>query len=331
MANTKSLYPSVRSSSTLDIYTDSPSITAQGESEKLLWTEETGARDLRQRRRYLQCLWASNVLFMISTFVLAVAHYKTECRDPSLGVYSPASEAVSYIPEHRFEAALATHTDYMGAPNDEIDRRWEDLFQYNRSVITKEEAQYLSTPTMTIPGTEDYLITLEVFHNLHCLNELRKLLWPDRYRMLQRVSFDNGTINTSSFGFRHWDHCVDSLRQALTCNADVAPVSWHVNVPFNRGIYPRLASTHTCRDFSQIQKWAKEHKSADFQQRIYNYTELQQVIDGTDIDHSTEEDLDDQYMLFPGDKYFKHWREHPYEGVVERPQIYPTSNHTWDE
>ncbi|SMY20992.1 unnamed protein product [Zymoseptoria tritici ST99CH_1A5] len=331
MASAENRHAFARSSSTLDVYTDGSSLTANEESEKLLSPEEYGRRRPRPYHRRLEVLWASNAFFMVVAFILAIKLYTTDCRDPSLQVYSPANGAVSYIAEHKFTPALGKLTEYMGYPDDETDRKWQELYQYNRSVITKEEAKHLSTPTMALPGTEDYLVELEVYHQLHCLNVLRKLLYPERYHLLERVSWKNGTINRESYGFKHWDHCVETLRQTLVCHADVAPLSWHVNVPFNRGIYPRLASTHTCRNFSQINKWAEEHQAPEFTQKVKNRTELQQIIDGTDIDHSTEEDLQDMYELFPGDQWFKHWREHPYDGEVKQPQIYPTWNHTWDD
>lgn len=150
----------------------------------------------------------------------------------------------------------------MGFPDDEMDQRWLDLYDCKSNIknllvcvhstkktktktktltvgisaISKAEAQQLADPTIAIPGTTDkYLVQLEVFHNLHCLNDLRKLLYPERYHMLEKATLKNGTIDRNSFGFRHWDHCIDSLRQALMCNADISPTSFHVNIPFSRG------------------------------------------------------------------------------------------------
>ena len=34
------------------------------------------------------------------------------------------------------------------------------------------------------------------------------------------------------------------------CHADVAPIPWRINFPANKVIVPRLATTHTCRDWS---------------------------------------------------------------------------------
>lgn len=42
------------------------------------------------------------------------------------------------------------------------------------------------------------------------------------------------------------------------CHTDVSPVPFHVNVPARKGIFPRLATTHTCRNLTKIQEWARE-------------------------------------------------------------------------
>jgi hypothetical protein len=41
---------------------------------------------------------------------------------------APANEAVEYIKEHKFRAALFNNTPYMGYPNDETDKLWTDLY-----------------------------------------------------------------------------------------------------------------------------------------------------------------------------------------------------------
>ncbi len=52
------------------------------------------------------------------------------------------------------------------------------------SAISPESAAKL--PNATTPFTYDtdhYIIELDVFHQLHCLNMLRKLVYPDAYKM----------------------------------------------------------------------------------------------------------------------------------------------------
>jgi hypothetical protein len=50
------------------------------------------------------------------------------------------------------------------------------------SAVNPEAASKLPNKTMTLPNQPDrYVIQLDVFHQLHCLNNLRKALWPERY------------------------------------------------------------------------------------------------------------------------------------------------------
>lgn len=64
----------------------------------------------------------------------------------------------------------------------------------------------LSSPTLQIPATDDYLVELDVFHELHCLNDLRKMLWPEFYpnMTMDDLRLDNGSYHRNNDMFRHW-------------------------------------------------------------------------------------------------------------------------------
>ena len=50
-------------------------------------------------------------------------------------------------------------------------------------------AAQLPNRTTRIPGDEDgYVVGLDVFHQLHCVNMLRKSLYPDRYDLYANMS-----------------------------------------------------------------------------------------------------------------------------------------------
>ena len=104
------------------------------------------------------------------------------------------------------------------------------------------------------------------------------------------------------------EHCIDALRQTLMCYADVAPISFHVNVPENKGIFARLATTHTCKNFDKIRDWAKAHAAGDFE-LLLTPEEAQATIDSAGFDQSPEEDLEKFWPGFPGNLFFKHWRD----------------------
>lgn len=60
--------------------------------------------------------------------------------------------------------------------------------------------------------------------------------------------------------FDHLDHCINNIRESLTCNADLTPITYHwnegwqvSNIDFN--------VVHTCVSWDAIQAWAVENKA----------------------------------------------------------------------
>jgi hypothetical protein len=71
------------------------------------------------------------------------------------------------------------------------------------SWLTKKEASHLLNKTLPAPHDSDkYMIQLEVFHNLHCLNMLRKSLYPDQYPEMWEYH-ENGTVNHNTLQSLH--------------------------------------------------------------------------------------------------------------------------------
>ncbi|KAL0937293.1 uncharacterized protein CTRU02_207024 [Colletotrichum truncatum] len=274
------------------------------------WSQPIKRYSFFRSNLHIALLYVSNACLLI---LLVFTTTLASRGDPALAVWSPANSAVEYVPKQHFRAALFNLTEYMGYPtaDGKTDKLWSDLYNFGISIISKEEASKLPSPTIAIPGTEDYLVELDVWHELHCLNDLRKLLYPEVYGGLLEVTLSNGTINRDTDAFRHWDHCVDSIRQTLMCHSDVSPIPFHVNVPANIGIFPRLATTHTCRNFTKIQEWAKDRWAGDWDFNV-NETKAQELIEASGFDNSPEEDIQFLWRLFPGNKWFKYWREHEY-------------------
>ena len=73
------------------------------------------------------------------------------------------------------------------------------------SYITPEEAAKLPMPTLPIPGTDKYLVELEVFHVLHCLNDIRKVFYPEVYgEAILNLTQADGTLDRENNFFRHF-------------------------------------------------------------------------------------------------------------------------------
>ncbi|GAB7336039.1 hypothetical protein MBLNU13_g08855t1 [Cladosporium sp. NU13] len=272
---------------------------------------------------HMIALYTSNLIFLAIIGILSIRLRKLSSFDPSIQIYSPANSAVEWIPEQKFRAALFNNTPYMGYPTDEIDARWSALYDFGISKISAQEAARLPNPTLPITGTKEsneYVIELDVWHELHCLNDLRKILYPERFGGLDALKDENGTIQRDDDTFRHWDHCIDSLRQTIMCHADVAPIPFHVNVPVSKGIFPRLATTHTCRNFTKIQEWARDRTIGEWEFSLTK-EKAQSVIKSAGFDQSPDEDIEFLYPKFPGVSWFKYWKSHPKEAEAERQRL----------
>ncbi|POR37564.1 Uncharacterized protein TPAR_02205 [Tolypocladium paradoxum] len=184
------------------------------------------------------------------------------------GAYSPADEAVEYMPKlfnNRFDGDLSP---YQGWPTDETDARWQDLYNKGASVrIDKASHDRLLNKTARIPlaGYEqDHLVGLDVFHQLHCLNMIRMAFYPRRYN--KSMVNPDGTVdflewmhmgksNSPPPSTRHSNHCIESIRQSVMCHSDTSTVAYRWS-DTAKVLRPRLDSVHMCRNFTKIREWA---------------------------------------------------------------------------
>ncbi|KAF7865303.1 hypothetical protein EAF04_006280 [Stromatinia cepivora] len=174
-------------------------------------------------------------------------------------IYSPGNQLVEYKLKRFYRSRGDDLSPYQGWPDDDKDRLW--LEAYNPGLfshIDAESAALLTSKTSRVaqPGLEDrYMVVLDVFHQLHCLNFVREAFYPERYG--RSLYYPNGTLNYCIW--RHIDHCIDHVRQSLMCSADVAPipVQWNNET---RSMRPRVDSMHTCKNYDKLKEWATRKK-----------------------------------------------------------------------
>jgi hypothetical protein len=78
------------------------------------------------------------------------------------------------------------------------------------SGINDAEAAKLFNATVSAPLADDvYLVELQVIHDLHCLNMLRKVAYPDQYPEMWD-HFENGTVNHNTLQSLHIGQCSPS-------------------------------------------------------------------------------------------------------------------------
>ncbi|KAF9072737.1 hypothetical protein BDP27DRAFT_1217107 [Rhodocollybia butyracea] len=163
-------------------------------------------------------------------------------------VLAPAQDAIRYE-TIKFHSGFGSDLPiYDQPPSPEVDAAWESLYEFALNKVPRNEAALMANKTYPILGEEDhYMIALDVFHELHCLNEMRKAMYPEYYPVT-----DEG-IHTP-----HMRHCISSLRQSIACSADITPIVWQWSER-SQAAKERSDVVHSCRDFQKLKSWAENH------------------------------------------------------------------------
>ncbi|RDK42480.1 hypothetical protein M752DRAFT_266279 [Aspergillus phoenicis ATCC 13157] len=134
-----------------------------------------------------------------------------------------------------------------------------------------------------------YLIYgLGVYHQLHCLNRLRKSFYPDIFYPnmsteqieIHKSSYKHAANTISYTTNSYSDHCFDAIRQAILCHGDISLIYWWdpnytyidddgierytedylKKSPRERqvGLHASWSSEVQCRDMDAINSWVKE-------------------------------------------------------------------------
>ncbi|KAH8821798.1 hypothetical protein F5884DRAFT_769085 [Xylogone sp. PMI_703] len=143
---------------------------------------------------------------------------------------------------------------YVGDPSPEIDEAWANMLEGLNMDLSGEEANDIRGETYQWPGSDVFYSGVDVFHSLHCLNEIRKALHPDYYAVKENI-----TDAAKRVGNVHIEHCLDYVRQTVQCGADLTPMNW-AWIDKTQKIFFKPGTVHTCRNFEQIQKWTAERK-----------------------------------------------------------------------
>ncbi|OJJ43567.1 hypothetical protein ASPZODRAFT_136025, partial [Penicilliopsis zonata CBS 506.65] len=201
---------------------------------------------------------------LLAALWLSAAWYIFHSRDlsaPGLRAleFAPVATAIEYHDVVFEMSGMGTRehpvTEYEGPPSSENNLKWYELL--NAGIIALDESMFKALDQETEPSSptdNTPLIHLEVFHQLHCLNSLRRLI------------YNTSTFTTGINAEMHMDHCIDYLRQSIMCHSDVTPL---VHIPRPGGPrlggapwMPNFAVRHTCRDFWKIHAWAAQYNTS---------------------------------------------------------------------
>jgi hypothetical protein len=297
MPNMKDLEPIYDKASSDE---DSPNLAEDEEDLNLFELKQQNLRSL-QTHRSKHLLIANSILFCVSAILLARTYIRSTPSTPQFvekfSSYSPAREAVKYV-SGTFNASQGKDSGYVGTSN-ETEEMWNWVtVDIGDQMITPEELKLVNKPETSIKtkdpktGKEGYRIGLEVFHQLHCLNLVRKSTYRDHYNgkgdfaendeAKIREHLGKNSLARSLIYPRHskayhnadarllglllthpTDHCLEMLRMNIMCQVDIGVITFH-ELPYKPGDpWPDFSTLHVCRDFDAVRKWAIDNTVAN--------------------------------------------------------------------
>ncbi|KAF9803517.1 hypothetical protein IEO21_09655 [Rhodonia placenta] len=168
---------------------------------------------------------------------------------------APVLEAVELY-NVKFNGTLNHPSVFRGEPNPELDAAWDRIAMDPRPFrVTSEILEKIGQPERPSSvrfSDEDgggFMATIEVSHQVHCLNMLRKHTYFDYYE-----SSDISVADGPEVYRMHLDHCIEMLRQLILCTADVGVITYDWVQGYSRP-YPNFNTLHTCRNADRILEW----------------------------------------------------------------------------
>ncbi|CAF9940387.1 MAG: hypothetical protein HETSPECPRED_002399 [Heterodermia speciosa] len=230
------------------------------------------SRDIEpQRTKHSTCLpWITHIFYLviISTitifFIFKSKHISAmECTRQE-NTWSPALPAILPYRTLFFNGTLDHPSPFRGPPTPSLDAAWETLVRMESMEafsITESEYLQLGHPldenVVRLDPTQGggIFAGLEVYHQMHCLNLIRQYTYPEYYHNRSITFTDPPELLRT-----HVDHCIEMLRQKLTCDADVGVIT-HSWVAARETPWPNFNTKHKCRNWDGVVEWSRVHQA----------------------------------------------------------------------
>lgn len=207
--------------------------------------------------------------------------------------HSPIADSINLnYHDALFDVPLFTNSVYVRQPSLEVDAAWEEITyrrKFRCSIMIAQDqtadnmsfnviaggmisvslsemlASGYSAENAHFPASQGggFMVGIEVFHLLHCVNFLRKASFinVDYYRSqaaeLAKNNFTEGSRGPFSDPIGlirpHLNHCIEALRQTLMCRASPEIFAHKYVRNFSR-ILPAFVRPVKCADFESIKR-----------------------------------------------------------------------------
>ncbi|PYH68546.1 oxidase ustYa family protein [Aspergillus vadensis CBS 113365] len=166
---------------------------------------------------------------------------------PAHLIASPLWEAIE-LERKTINASIESENPFKGAPSEELDHAWHQLFINSNIRVTAEDLAKINRTSVPISDEKGgYYAIPDVYHQLHCLKFLRQVVYHSYYHI--------GKPTTPL----HIEHCIDNLRQNIMCKADISLLTFTWDST-DRAPKPNFVIEHECANWDKVDKWAEEHR-----------------------------------------------------------------------
>ncbi|KAL9611120.1 MAG: hypothetical protein Q9167_004224 [Letrouitia subvulpina] len=153
------------------------------------------------------------------------------------------------------------HTIYRDDPSPLVDAAWDRISLVDTIAVSRADVLRLGKdPTIAAKypadyglGPDAYVAEIDVFHQIHCLNALRKEIFFDYY---YSEVFPSG--KPDDLHRAHTSHCLYTLLQNVMCHADLSTIT-HNWVQGQIHPFPDFGINKKCRDFEAVLEYQTEN------------------------------------------------------------------------
>lgn len=141
---------------------------------------------------------------------------------------------------------------YSGPPSTEQDKAWDELIKPSFFRTNSEELEKAGESFEKLAELEDggYPATLGVYHEIHCVRQLRLYLFKETY-------YPNLTEAQDAYLHSHLDHCLEALRRIVMCHGNTALHSFEWEDPMADLPAAKSNAKLSCVKWSSIEEWSR--------------------------------------------------------------------------
>ncbi|KAF2438360.1 hypothetical protein P171DRAFT_436864 [Karstenula rhodostoma CBS 690.94] len=220
--------------------------------------------------RISRCLPSLQQTFNVVAIVYVVLSLPTVfsfLRNQRAQVYSPVNPLITYErqPLHEDHEVLE-HKGFVGHPND-TESHWRDLLEPMNFKATEEELRKaninIDDKVVRVSGG-GYVGVLSVYHELHCLEALRRSTLRSHYY----PGMTDAGLDHDDRVLEHLTHCIEYVRRTIMCHADVSVYTavWIADSHEKPNKDLISGGERECVSWDAIDKWSR---SRALQKKVY--------------------------------------------------------------